>query len=143
MRHAEKVCRQFKSGRIPFSPEASIWIRRAQPYRSLLRYHAGRIRNKGNLKRSAQRCGIEHALSIPIREIYERLTICKSKCDYFRKNGKSYRRNHLNHRLQVARDKEDDIAEKQILAIITRKRERGKWRRINYVLGKQRAGACF
>jgi ribosomal protein S6 len=43
----------------------------------------------------------------------------------------------------VAIDKDDDMAEKQILAIITRERERGKWRRINYVLGKQRAGACF
>ena len=141
MRHAEKKCRRLKSGRIPFSPEASLWIRRTQVYRSLLRYHAGKIRNRGNLKRSAKRCGIEHALSIPIREIYERLKICTSKCDYFRKNGKSFRRNHLNTRLQEAKDKEDDIAEKQILAIITKERERGKWRRINYVLGKQRAGA--
>jgi hypothetical protein len=69
--------------------------------------------------------------------------ICRSKCDYFRKNGKQHRREHLNHRLQIARDREDETAEKQILAIISRERERGKWRRINYVLGKQRAGACF
>jgi hypothetical protein len=30
MKHAEKVCRKIKCCRIPFSPEASIWIRRAQ-----------------------------------------------------------------------------------------------------------------
>jgi hypothetical protein len=28
MRYAEKRCRKFKSGRIPFSPEASLWIHR-------------------------------------------------------------------------------------------------------------------
>ena len=27
MKHAEKKCRRLKSGRIPFSPEASLWIR--------------------------------------------------------------------------------------------------------------------
>ena len=34
---AEKKCRRVESGRIPFSPEASKWIRKAQVYRSLLR----------------------------------------------------------------------------------------------------------
>ena len=58
MRGAEKRCRRIKSGRIPFSPESSRWIRRAQVYRSVLRYHAGKIRNCSNLKRSACRCGI-------------------------------------------------------------------------------------
>jgi hypothetical protein len=27
MQHAEKICRKLKSCRIPFSPEAAIWIR--------------------------------------------------------------------------------------------------------------------
>ena len=41
---SEKRCRKIKSGRIPFSPEASKWIRRSQVYRSLLRFHAGKIK---------------------------------------------------------------------------------------------------
>ena len=143
MRHAEKKCRKIKSGRIPFSPEASMWIRRTQVYRSLLKYQAGKIRNRGNLKRAARRCGIENALSIPPLVLYERISYCVEQCDYFRKNGKAYRRKHLNNCLQTARDKEDDEAEKQILAIITREKEKSKWNRIKYVLGKQRAGACF
>ena len=143
MRHAEKKCRRFKSGRISFSPEASMWIRRTQTYRSLLRFHAGKIRNVGNLKRSAKRCGILDAMSLSVKEIYDRLLICMSQCDYFRKNGKAYRNKHLRDCLQSARDKEDEEAENQIAAIISRERERGKWRRLNYVLGKQRAGACF
>ncbi len=30
MHHTEKKCQKIKSGRIPFSPEASLWIRRTQ-----------------------------------------------------------------------------------------------------------------
>ncbi len=45
MHHAEMICRKIKSSRIPFSPEASIWIRRVQVYYSLLRYHKGRVKN--------------------------------------------------------------------------------------------------
>jgi len=39
MRHAEKKCRKIKSCRIPFLPEAALWIRRVQVYHSLPRYH--------------------------------------------------------------------------------------------------------
>jgi hypothetical protein len=54
IRHAKKKCCWIKSGRIPFSPEASLWIRQCQVYRSLLRWHARKIRNRGNLKRTAR-----------------------------------------------------------------------------------------
>ena len=54
MRHAEGKCRKFRTGRIPFSPEAALWIRRCQVYRSLIRYHQGKIKNKGNLRRTAR-----------------------------------------------------------------------------------------
>jgi exonuclease III len=50
MINAEKRCRKLRNGKIPFSPEASIWIKRCQFYRSLLRYWAGKIKNRGNLK---------------------------------------------------------------------------------------------
>ncbi len=62
MRHAEKKCCKIKSGQIPFSPEASVWIKRTQVYRLLLKYHKGRIRNRGNLKRLARQCGIVDAV---------------------------------------------------------------------------------
>ncbi len=39
MRQAEKICRKIKCCRIPFLPEASIWIQRVQVNHSLLRYH--------------------------------------------------------------------------------------------------------
>jgi hypothetical protein len=44
MRRAEKICRKIKCCRIPFSPEAAIWIRRVQVYYLILRYHKGKIK---------------------------------------------------------------------------------------------------
>jgi hypothetical protein len=143
MKHAEKKCRKIKSGRIPFSPEAALWIRRTQVYRSLLKFHAGRIRNRANLKRAAIRCGIDNPLSLSIRDLYLRLKTCVSQCEYFRQNGKYHRRKHLYSRLSAAQEREDEEAATQILSIIQREKERCFWRRINYALGKPRGGACF
>ena len=83
MLHAEKKCRRIKSGRLPFSPDSSKWIRRAQVYRSILRFHSKRIKNNSTLKRSARRCRIRNPLSIPLSEVRARLKVCKEKCNYF------------------------------------------------------------
>ena len=72
MHHAERKCRRIKSGRIPFSPDSSIWIRCFQVYRSILRYHAGKVRNQINLKRSARRCGI----GVPLQQSLKELRDC-------------------------------------------------------------------
>jgi hypothetical protein len=41
MTNAEKQCRKIKSERIPFSPEAALWIRCTQVFRLLIRYQEG------------------------------------------------------------------------------------------------------
>ncbi|KAL7524818.1 hypothetical protein ACHAXR_000726, partial [Thalassiosira sp. AJA248-18] len=138
MRHAEKKCRRIKSGRIPFSPDSVVWIRRGQVYRSLLRYHAGKIRNRGNLRRSARRCGIANPLGLSIKEIHERLKLCKEKCKYFRRHGHRYRRKHLNNRLQAAKLRGDEEAEAKILALLLREKNRSYWRRLNYSMAKSK-----
>jgi hypothetical protein len=53
MQHMEKICQKIKCCRIPFSPESALWIRQVQVYQLLLRFHNGRIKNRGNLKRAA------------------------------------------------------------------------------------------
>jgi hypothetical protein len=68
-KNAEKVCRKIKCCRIPFSPEASIWIRHAQVYYSLIRLPKGKIKNKGNLKQAARRCNISNPLELSIGKI--------------------------------------------------------------------------
>ena len=160
-RHAEAKCRNIRLGRIPFSPDSAVWIRRSQVYRSLLKFHAAppaprrRFRcrkgkrivrrkgqNRANLKRTARRCGIEQPFTLTVEEILARLEVCKSKMDYFRKHGKYYRRRHLYNRLQAAQERKDEEAEKRILEIIKREKDRAFWRRLNYALGKHaRAGS--
>jgi hypothetical protein len=137
MRDAEKICRKIKSCRIPFSPEAAIWIRRVQVYYSLLRYHKGRVKNRGNLKRAARRCNIPNPLSMPIAEIYDRLKECKRECVFYQEHGKRFRRKHLNARLRLAQEKEDEEAIAKISAIIQREQQRNFWRRLNYCTGKK------
>jgi hypothetical protein len=62
MMPAEKVYRKIKCCRFPYLPEASIWIRCAQVYYSLLKYHKGNVKNIDNLKRVARRCNILNPL---------------------------------------------------------------------------------
>ncbi len=130
MGYVEKNCRKIKSGCIPFSPESSLGIRWTQVYRSLLKFHARHIRNQGNLKRSAQQCNIPDVLSLLIQEIYYRLKACLSRCKHFRKNGHYYWRKHLYSCLEVAKEKKDEEAACQILAIIQREKDKRFWRRM-------------
>jgi hypothetical protein len=53
MKYAANTCRKINSGRICFSPESVIWIKREQIYKSLVLYKQGRRKNRGNLKRAA------------------------------------------------------------------------------------------
>ena len=136
MLHAEKKCRRIKSGRIPFSLDSSKWIRRAQVYRSILRFHEERNRNKSTLKRAARRCGICNPLSIPLSEVRAILKVCKEKCNYFRKHGKKYRTRNLKFRLKIAQDKGDGQPENRILAILQGEKDRAHWRRLKYGMRK-------
>jgi hypothetical protein len=116
MKHAKKKCCRIELGCIPFSPEASLWIRQCQVYRSLLRWHAGKIRNRGNLKHTAQRCQID--VFLMVEELKFRLEIYKQKCNYFQKHEKRHREQNLSQCLEEAKDRADDKAEQKILAII-------------------------
>jgi hypothetical protein len=140
MKHAEKKCRRIKSGQIPFSPEASLRIRQCQVYRSLLRWHAGKIWNRGNLKHTAQRCWIDSPFFLSVEELKLQLGICKQKRDYFQKHGKWYRPQHLDQCLEAAKDRADDDAKQNILAIIRWEKDCSFWQRLNCELGKHIQG---
>jgi hypothetical protein len=138
MRRAEKICRKIKCCRIPFSPEAALWIRRVQVYYSIIQYHKGKIKNRGNLKRAARRCNIADPLTTPIKEIVLQLEACKKECTFYRKHGKRFRRKHLEERKRAAKENNDEEAFASISAIIQREHQRDFWRRLNFVTGKKR-----
>jgi hypothetical protein len=122
MKHTEKKCRRLKSGRIPFSPEASLWIHQCQVYCSLLQWHNRKLWNYGNLCRTAQCCQINAPFKLTIDDIKLRMSICKEKCDFFLRHGQCHRQQHLTNCLEAAQEREDGISEQNILAIIKRKR---------------------
>ena len=41
MAHADRKFSKIKSGKILFSPESTLWIKRRQTYRSLMGYNSG------------------------------------------------------------------------------------------------------
>jgi hypothetical protein len=104
---AKRKCWRIKTGRIPFSPEAALWLKQTQVYQSLLKYHAGRIKNRGDLKQAAWRCRIEDAVFISQGEINARLRTCIERCKHFQNHGQSYRQKHLQRNLAAAKEKDD------------------------------------
>jgi hypothetical protein len=95
MHQAEKICRKIKTCKIPFSPEALIWIRQAQVYYSLLHFHQGKVKNQENLKRTARHCNILNPLSLTVAKILERLKACKKECLFYQEHGQRFRKKHL------------------------------------------------
>ncbi len=118
MRRAEKICRKIKCCRIPFLPEAAIWIRRVQVYYSLLRYHKGKIKNPGNLKQVARRCNIPRPLELLVQEIVQRLEACRRECSSYQEHGKHFHRKHLERRKKIAEEHADEESFNRISAII-------------------------
>jgi hypothetical protein len=102
MWHVEKICQKIKCCQIPLSPELALWIRRVQVYQSLLRFHKGRIKNKGNLKQATRQCNIPHMFSMSIQEIALRLKECKRECTFYQEHGVRFRRKHLEARKKAA-----------------------------------------
>jgi hypothetical protein len=138
MRRAGKKSRKIKCCRIPFFPEAAIWIRKVQVYYSILRYHKRKIKNRGNLKRAARQCNITNPLTMPIKEIVLRLKACKKECSFYREHGKQFRWKHLEERKWAAKENNNKEAFTSISAIIQREHQRDFWRRLNFVTGKKR-----
>ena len=138
MIHAERNCRKLKSGRICFSPESVIWIKREQIYRSLVEYKHGRTKNRGNLKRAARVQGIKKPFQISLAQLRIHLEVCEERNDYFRQHGARYRKKHLLDRAGKAREEGREEAAVKILAIIKREQDQSFWRRLNYTCGKAR-----
>ncbi len=132
MRQTIKCCR------IPFSPEAAIWIRRVQVYYSILRYHKGKIKNCGNLKQAAQCCNIPNPLNILIQELTHRLEACKKACVFYQEHGKRFRRKHLEEWRQIAQEEDNKDSFNKISAIIQQEHQHKSWQKLNYVTGKKK-----
>jgi hypothetical protein len=137
MKHVEKVCRKIKCCRIPYSPEASIWIRHAQVYYSLIKLYKGKIQNKGNLKRMARRYDIANPLGLSMGKILLQVEECKHECQFHKEHGNRFQTKHLNECLHLAQERLDEEAIEKFLAIIQQEKHCSFWRWLNFVMGKK------
>jgi hypothetical protein len=83
-------------------------------YYSLLRFHQGKIKNRGNLKRAARRCNIPGPLSLTIPDILAHLKACKKECAFYQEQGQRFQMKHLYTWLRIAKKQEDEEAFKKI-----------------------------
>ncbi len=109
----------------------------AQVYYSITRWHKGKIQNKRNLKRAARQCNIPNPLALSLAEVLQCIEECEQECKFYQENGKRFRLKHLNERMHLAQERNDEIAFKRKGAIIQRERQRSFWQRLNYVTGKK------
>ncbi len=74
-------------------------------------------------------------------EVRLRLRTATEHCDYYRKHGKYYQTKHLYRCLANAREVQQEMREREILAIIQRETAKSFWQHINYAMGKKRGGS--
>jgi hypothetical protein len=66
--------------------------------------------------------------------------VYKEKCNSFLQAWTldRYDRKHLQERLEKAKQRNDEAAEKQILAILERKKQQSYWRRLQFKMGMKK-----
>jgi hypothetical protein len=155
MKNAEQTCRRIKSGPIPFSPEAALWIQRSLVYRSLLQYHLGFIWNQGNPKRKARWCRTQNCLAIPIPEICLGLKAATKHCNFYRNHGKYYKTKYLYKCLADAQDGQQgsrrerfwqsfNVKKKEVSGVVStmpsERREAGQWDTFLWMIPTRKGG---
>jgi hypothetical protein len=84
------------------------------------------------------RCNIQNPMGLSMAEVLLRGEERKQECKFYQENGKRFRAKHLNKRMRLAQERNDEEVFKKIGAIIQKERQRLFWRRLNYVTGKKR-----
>jgi hypothetical protein len=62
---------------------------------------------------------------------------CKRECQFYKEHGKRFRAKHINERLRLAQEREDEEATEKISAIIQQGKQRSFWRQLNFVIWKK------
>ncbi len=91
----------------------------------------------------ARRCNILNPLVLSLAKVLQHVKECKQECKFYQENGKRFRLKHLNIRMRLAQERDDEEAFKRTGAIIQRERQRSFWRRLNYVTGKKQTRSAM
>ena len=75
---SEKKCRKLHTAHYKFIPKVKWWLYRCHVFRQLLRIQSGqKVKNYGNIKRSARRYGIDNPMQHSVKDLVELYKQCK------------------------------------------------------------------
>ena len=136
---AEKRCRKLNTGHYEFSPEVKEWLDRCHALRALLRLKTGKkVRNKGNVKRFARRCGIANPEGHSAAELAIMYKECKTKTKKLMAESPWMRKEFLTSLLQEAMDEEKTAEATRVKEILRNEAQKKVWSGIKRVVNPPR-----
>lgn len=76
--HCERVCRIIHRPEYDFLPEVSLWHKRQQMFKRMIKMHKGRVKNTGVLCKKARKLGVEAALRWSLEDCIRGVSVCKA-----------------------------------------------------------------
>jgi hypothetical protein len=140
-RGSEKKCNKFYDGKIEFSPEVGIVVRRGRLYKRILDFKHGRPMNLRTLKDACKKQSVLFPSQLTIGEVKDHITICQARLKELEKTAPQDRERHLQSCYVVARDKKREKAVRIIQKMMRKESNQRQWRRIRNTIHPQRGSA--
>jgi hypothetical protein len=140
---AEKKCNKFYDGKIEFSPEVGIVVRRGRLYRRILDFKHGKPMNHRNrtLKDACKKQSILLPSQLTIEEVKDQIKISDARLKELEKTAPQDRAQHLQSCYVIARDKKRDKAVRTIQKMMRKEAKQRQWRSIRNTIHPQRGSA--
>jgi hypothetical protein len=138
---SEKKCNKFYDGKIEFSPEVGIVVRRGRLYRRILDFKHGKPMNHRTLKDPCKKQSVLLPSQLTIEEVKDHIKISDARLKELEKTAPQDRAQHLQSCYVIARDKKRDKAVRTIQKMMRKEAKQRQWRSIRNTIHPQR-GKC-
>jgi hypothetical protein len=130
--HSEKICRKIYRIDSPFTPDYSLWHKRARIFNQLIRMVDGRIQNHGILCKKARKLGIVAPRSWSREELVHGRRVSIAWKRELEKTGPVDRKDHLSQLLLQAEAEKDEERAAAIRHMMTREDDATMWETLKY-----------
>jgi hypothetical protein len=130
--HCESVCRIIHHPEYDFSPEVSLWHKRKQMFKRMIRMHEGRVKNIGVLCKQARKLGIAAPLQWTLNDCIMGVAVSKAWKRRLGKYSPSLRAEHNQQMLLEAEAEGDADRARAIRAMMAREESASMWSQLGY-----------
>jgi hypothetical protein len=138
---SEKKCNKFYDGKIEFSPEVGIVVRRGRLYRRILDFKHGKPMNHRTLKDACKKQSVLLPSQLTIEEVKDHIKISDARLKELEKTAPQDRAQHLQSCYVIARDKKRDKAVRTIQKMMRKEAKQRQWKSIRNTIHPQRGSA--